>query len=68
MGGGEQGAKYAAFCVPSQVHLIVIQLNRRGIEKSKDMKMATRPVHVCVLPDKIRLYPRVPVTLTVPAF
>lgn len=68
MGHCEQGAKYATFCVPSRLHLIVIQFNRRGIEKSKDMKMATRPVDVCVLPDKIRFYPRVPVTLTVPAF
>lgn len=52
MGHGEQGAKYVTFCVPLRVHLIVIQFNRRGIEKSKDMKMATRPVDVCVLPDK----------------
>lgn len=68
VGGYKQGAKYAAFRVPSRVYLIVIQLNRRGIEKNKDMKMPVRPVDVCVLPDKIRFYPRVPVTLTVPAF
>lgn len=64
----KQGAKYAAFRVPSRVYLIVIKLNRRGIEKNKDMKMPVRPVDVCVLPDKIRFHPRVPVTLTVAAF
>lgn len=68
VGGYKQGAKHAAFRVPSRVYLIVIQLNRRGIEKKKDMKMPVRPVDVCVLPDKITFYPRVPVTLTVPAF
>lgn len=68
VGGYKQGAKYAAFRVPSRVYLIVIKLNRRGIEKNKDMKMPVRPVDVCVLPDKIRFHPRVPVTLTVAAF
>lgn len=64
----KQGAKYAAFRVLSRVYLIVIKLNRRGIEKNKDMKMPVRPVDVCVLPDRIRFHPRVPVTLTVAAF